>query len=349
MDRSDDKTRRQERTRAALMALPEARAEVVDGWWAVYSGYRRNKATRCVESTVNSVEWYCWPVVEEAVGDGVAVADYCASHFESRQARRKQAGINNNTLRKEAMTCKAMFDHGVRDRLIKRNPLRVYRMAAKIKPHVPCPTPDQFETLLFAVRDHYRPSVNPGAINIRRRKATALAARDFAMVMTAGRCALRTCELMNLRTSDYLPREGCLVIRTAKDNEPRWVPIYADVIQAINAWLDVRWDCDTDHMFVSDRGKEIKVDWWSKHFKSFATAAELPEMTPRSLRHYGLTEMAKRNLLAASAAAGHSQLATTKNYLHGDWQHTRDALATVPQIDMTKFEVKNGRKSKRMI
>jgi integrase len=333
----------------ALMAIPGATPNVVIGWWRAFDGFRTSKASRCAASTVASVGWYCWPVAVEAVTTGIAIEDYKESDFAVRQARRKQAGTRNNTLRKEVMLNRGMFGDAVRARLIKRDPLRDYKMASKVRPHIACPTPDGFVSLLMAARDHYRPSVNPGAAKMRRVKAAAMAARDVAMVMLQGRCALRPCELNNLQKADYHPKEGYIVIETAKDNEPRRVPIYGDVIQYVDAWLKVRWACETDYLFISDRGDRIKVDWWSKHFKSFAKAAGMPEVTPRGLRHYGLTEAAKVNLLAASAAAGHSSPATTRNYLHNNFEHTKEALSSVPQVDTTKLAVPDGRRSKRVI
>ena len=327
-----------------LLAVTGATPEIADGWWHAFLRYRASKASRCVASSVKSVDWYCFPVIVQAVRNGVSIDKYRASDFEDRQAARKQAGIRNNTLRKEAMTVKAMLATGVHERLIKRNPLANYIMAPKVKPFVATPTPTTFPGLLRAVLDHYRPAKNPGAANISKTKGTFLRNRDVAIIVLLARGAMRPCEVFALRLSDYQPTEGRVVVRIAKDREPRYVPIYHDVTSVIDAYLKVRPAADTDFLFVNDRGGQIKVDWWSKHFKSFATAAGMPDVTPRALRHYGLTQNSMVNLLAASKAAGHSSLATTKGYLHNQWEDTRAALAAVPHIDMSAIQGERSRK-----
>ena len=152
---------------------------------------------------------------------------------------------------------------------------------------------------------------------------------------------MRPCEPFKLLMEDYQPEAGRVVIRTAKDREPRFVPIYDDVILAVDSWLKVRpKNAASNYLFVSDRGSQMTVAAWSRMFKTYATEAGMPEITPRALRHYGLTAMAEVNLLATSKAAGHSSLATTKGYLHNDFEHTRQALEAVGRIDLSEIEDK---------
>lgn len=334
-------------TREDLLAITGATAEMVDGWWKAFSRYRASKASRCVASTVKSVDWYCWPVVKDMTERGISIQRFSVNDFEDRQARRNQAGICNSTLRSEFFFTNAMLGVAVRERLIKRNPLVDYTKAPKVKPHVLTPTLAQFGGLPRAVRNRYRPSKTPGAVNLSKQKADFLRARDLAIIVLNARGAMRTCEVFNLRLSDYQPSENRVVVRTAKDREPRYVPIYADSIQVIDAYIKVRPAAETDYLFVSDRGTQITVNWWSKHFRVFAEAAGMAGVTPRAMRHFGITLNAQENLLAASKAVGHSSLTTTKGYLHSDWEHTKAALSRVQHLDLT--DAQDGRSRKRII
>ena len=334
-------------SREELLSVPGATPLLVDPWWSGMYQYRTSKAARCEPNAVKVTEWYCMPVIAEAIKMGVSLMAYRLTHFEARQARRKEAGLSNSTLRREAMEMDGLFGVAVRERLIKRNPLADYKMVPKVKAYVPCPTPAQFDALLAAPKIHYRPSVTSGMAHLTRRKLNYLCPRDVAAIAVTGRAAMRTAEVFNLRLSDYQPSENRMVVRKAKDHEWRFVPIYDDVINAVNSYLKVRPASDNDLLFINDRGDKITVDWWSKHFKAFARIAGCPEVTPRGLRHYGLTAMAKVNLLAAQAAGGHTSPVTTKGYLHNDWEHTKEALAAVPHANVSV--AKDRRSGKRMI
>lgn len=256
-------------------------------------------------------------------------------------ARRKQQGISNNTLRSEIMLANSMFEIGVKAKLIPVNPLKGYQMPPKVKPHIPMPTPPRLKKLLKTVHDMRMPSRNPNAVFLTPEKNRFLWRRDTAIIVLGARTGMRPCELFKLTVEDYQPEAGRVVIRTAKDREPRFMPIYEDVIVAVDAAFKVRpKNASSSYLFLSDRGSQMTVVGWSRLFKTYTTEARMPEITPRALRHYGLTAMAEVNLLAASKAAGHSSLATTKGYLHNDFEHTRKALESVGRIDLSEIEDK---------
>ena len=334
-------------SREKLLSVPGATPALVDFWWPGMSGYRTSKASRCEAAAVKVTEWYCMPVIIEAITLGISLSAYRLTHYEERQARRKEAGISNSTRRREAMEIDGLFGFAVRERMIKRNPLADFILPPKKKVYIPCPTPPQFDALLAAVKAHYRESVPPGIAHMSKRKIDFLRSRDIAIIAMMGRAAMRPAEVFNLILSDYQPGESRVIIREAKDNEWRYGSIYADVIACVNAHLKLRPASESNLLFVSDRGDKIKIDWWSKHFKSFAQIAGLPDVTPRGLRHYGITTMAKVNLLAASAAAGHTSLETTKGYLHDAWEDRKEALSKVPYANVSVAQ--DGRSSKRVI
>ena len=310
-------------------------------WTALFKRFYTFKAARCEPVTLKSVNWYLLPLISDMIEKGVGPKEFSDYHMEERMARRKQQGINNNTLRSEIMLANSMFELGVKSRLVPANPLRGYQMPAKVKPHIPTPTPARLRKLLKAVHDMRLVSRNPNAAFLTPEKNRFLWRRDTAIIVLDARTGMRPCEPFKLLVEDYQPEAGRVVIRTAKDREPRFVPIYDDVILAVDAWLRVRpKNAASNYLFVSDRGSQMTVAAWSRMFKTYATEAGMPEITPRALRHYGLTAMAEVNLLAASKAAGHSSLATTKGYLHNDFEHTRQALEAVGRIDLSEIEDK---------
>ena len=311
------------------------------------SKHRTSKASRCTPAAVKVTEWYCLPVILEAISLGISLEAYRLTHFEEHQARRKEAGICNSTLRREAFEMDALFGVATRERLIKRNPLAYFVMAPKVRVYVPCPTAPEFDRFLVAPKEHYRIAVTAGMAHLTKRKIDFLRARDVAIIAVMGRAGMRPAEVFNLKLVDYQPTENRVIIRIAKDNEWRYAAIYADVITVVDAYLKMRPASESDLLFVSDRGEKIKVDWWSKHFKVFAKIAGRPDITPRGLRHYGITNNAKTNLMAASDAAGHTSLKTTQGYLHGNWEDTKKALAAVPHADVSA--VQDKRSSKRVI
>ncbi len=317
-------------------------------WNELFVRFHNHKASRCEASTLKQVEWNLLPVIAEMEQQGITLQDFTAADLEARIARRKRGGIKNSTSRTECMLMNAMLTLGVKEKFLKKNPLIAYEMPPKVRAYVPTPTLTSLKVLLKTVHDLRRPSKAAGAAYLSREKNAFLHRRDTAIIVFAARTGERPGEIFRTALSDYQPGEGRVAIRVAKDREPRFVPIYGDVIAVINDWLKVRpKDCPSDYLFVSDRGLQMSVNTWAKEFKKYAVAAGMAEITPRSLRHFGLTLMAETNLLAAAAAAGHSSLSTTRGYLHNNFAHTRAALAKVAHLDMTGLE--DGRRKKRII
>lgn len=324
----------------AQKSAPSARATPTE-WEILYKRYHTSKAARCEPNTLKAVGWYLLPLIREMQEQGVTLREFSDYHMEERMARRKQSGISNNTLRSEIMLANAMFELGVKLKMVPLNPLKDYQMPPKVKPHVPTPTPMRLRKLLKTVHDMRMVSKNPNAAFLTPEKNRFLWRRDTAIIVLDARTGMRPAEPFRLLMEDYQPDAGRVVIRTAKDREPRFIPIYEDVIAAIEARLKVRpKNTGSNFLFLSDRGTQMTVMAWSRVFKVYSTEAGMPEITPRALRHYGLTAMAEVNLLAASKAAGHSSLATTKGYLHNDFEHTRAALESVGKIDLSEIEDK---------
>lgn len=329
----------------AISAEQKAAAEA---WDALYKRFYASKASRCTPAVLKQVEWGLVPLIREQVELGVTPQEFRDENLEIRNGKRLQGGISNNTIRQEHMLCTAMYKVGIKARLVKHNPGLEVKMPPRVKTYVKVPTTKTLPHLLKIVHDEHRVSKNPGTVVLGKKKNVWLWRRDTAIIVLAARTGMRPAEIFRLVLDDYHPDEKQVIVRIAKGRTYRKVPIYADSIAAIDAWLKERpKDTLCENIFVSDRFLPMVVNTWSKEFRRYAIKAGMLGVTPRSLRHYGITEMAKINLLAGAAAAGHTSLSTTRGYLHNDFEHTKEALAGVAHIDLTG--IGDQRKTKRRI
>jgi integrase len=329
-------------------AITAEQKVAAEAWNTLYKRFYSSKASRCTPAALKQVEWGLVPLIREQVEQGVTPQAFRDEHLEIRNGTRLQEGISNNTVRQEHMLLTAMYRVAIRAKLVKHNPGEDVKMPPRVKPYVSTPTPKSLAHLLKVVHDEHRVSKNPGTVVLGKKKNVWLWRRNTAIIVLAARTGMRPAEILRLVLGDYQPDMGRIVIRVAKDREPRYVPIYSDVCQALDAWLKERpKDALCDNIFVSDRFLPMLVNTWSKEFRRYAVKAGMPGVTPRSLRHYAITEMAKTNLLAGAAAAGHTSLSTTRGYLHNDFAHTQEALAGVAHIDLNG--IGDQRKTKRRI
>lgn len=328
--------------------ITDQQRTAAEAWDATYKRFYTSKASRCTAAALKQVEWGLVPLIREQVELSVTPQQFKAENLEIRNGARLRAGICNNTVRQEHMLLNGMYRVGIKAKIVKHNPAKDVPMPPKVQGFVQTPTPQTLPHLLKTVHDEHRSSKNPGTVVLGRAKNLWLWRRDTAIIVLAARTAIRFAEILRLVLSDYQPDVGRIAIRIAKDREPRYVPIYADVIKVINDWLKERpKDALCDNIFLSDRYLPMIVNTWSKEFRRYAVKAGMPGVTPRSLRHYAITEMAKKNLLAGAAVAGHSSLATTRGYLHNNFEHTQAVLAEVAHIDLNK--IGDQRSTKRRI
>ena len=329
-------------------AINEAQRQAALEWDKCFKRFYLSKSSRLTPAALRQVEWALVPHLREMIEQGVIPSAYTDEHIELRNSQRLGKGISNTTIRQDHMMLNAMFKVCLRSKLVKRNPVEGVKMPPKVKAYIDSPTRPGLITLLKAVHDQHRPSKNSGCVVLGQIKNVYLWRRDTAIIALAARTGMRPAEIFRLVMADYQPDEGRIAVRLAKDNEYRFVPIYADVMNVMSMWFKERpKNSGTDYIFLTDRFLQMRVNSWSKEFKKYAIAADMPAVTPRTLRHFAINEMAEENLLAASAAAGHSTLSTTKKYLHNNFSHTKKALANVACLEVSG--IGDGRRTKRQI
>jgi integrase/recombinase XerD len=153
--------------------------------------------------------------------------------------------------------------------------------------------------------------------------------------------ACRIGEALSLRVDDFDAKQGQILIRQSKGREPRVLPMSADAVQAVEAWLRVRDRVmrDTDpgadpgYLFISEFGTKIEESKFLKNLKVYVRFAKLPDtITLHGLRRYSLNKLAKHNLLAAQQIAGHKDAKTTLIYTKLDPEFLRGVHAEVSVV-----------------
>ena len=75
--------------------------------------------------------------------------------------------------------------------------------------------------------------------------------------------------MLSLTLGDYQLAAGQIVIRHAKGDEPRVVPISPVWAQAVDTFLLVRPKVESGLLFVSEYGDRMDVDRFGKRFRGY--------------------------------------------------------------------------------
>jgi integrase/recombinase XerC len=110
--------------------------------------------------------------------------------------------------------------------------------------------------------------------------------RDLAIIQLMLGAGLRISEAAALKVPDIQlnDRSGWVYVRTGKGMKPRSIPLNIHVRKALQAYLKIRSDEDTDDLFIGQRGP---LSEWGIHaiVKKYAYQARLEDVTAHTLRH----------------------------------------------------------------
>ncbi|BDI31462.1 tyrosine recombinase XerC [Capsulimonas corticalis] len=281
-----------------------------------------------------------------AEGRKITLGDFRARHMREYLNERGEK-VSDATRRHDAVAARTFFKFCKREEYVTADPLTGYQVPKAERPYVKCPSDDEIRALLTAVTDRYKPSINPKSRFIHAGARLFFGRRNYAIVAGLLETAARIGEMLALTVDDYQPKEGQIVIRKAKGDEPRIIPISSYWIQTVDAYLRVRPKVDSPLLFISEFGGEITVSEFGKVFRGYLDYASLSGFSLHGLRHYALTQLAKTDLWAASQIAGHKDLTVTRRYLHGDPVHVRsvhEAAAPLGRLLHTSRSANQGRK-----
>ncbi len=157
--------------------------------------------------------------------------------------------------------------------------------------------------------------------------------RNKAIVETLYSCGLRVSELLNLKLSDLYFEEGFIRV-LGKGNKQRLVPVSHNVINEINAYLNVERENSllpekSNVVFLNRRGKKLTRVMIFTIIKSLAQKINLNKsISPHTFRHSFATHLVEggANLRAVQEMLGHESIATTEIYTHLDRRFLKDAI-----------------------
>jgi len=256
---------------------------------------------------------------------GVPLSEFRARHLRQYLAARADSQVSDNTRRHDAVAAKSFLKFCAREEYVTSDPLIGYQVPKADRAYVKCPSDDEIRTLLTKMQERWNPALNPDARFVHAGARRFFMRRNYAIVTGLIETAARAGELLGLLLEDFQPEQKQIVIRKAKGDEPRTVPISDAWVECVNSYLRVRPKVDSEMLFVSEYGDKLEVDRISKQFRGYLAYAGLSGFTLHGLRHYAISQVAKTDVWAASVIAGHKSLVTTRQYLHGDPVHIRSA------------------------
>ena len=215
--------------------------------------------------------------------------------------------------------------------------------------YVKCPSDDEIRRLLQAIQERWRPAANPAARFVHPTARLFFSRRNYALIAGLVETGARIGEMLSLTLGDYQPAAGQIVIRHAKGDEPRVVPISPVWAQAVDAFLRVRPKVESGLLFVSEYGEKMDVGRFGKQFRGYLGFAGLSGFTLHGLRHYAITQLAQTDLWAASQIAGHKDLKVTRQYLHGDPAHVRAAHAQAAPLARLLVNVRSEKQRRKKV
>ena len=159
-----------------------------------------------------------------------------------------------------------------------------------------------------------------------RAPGDALETRDRALFELIYSSGLRLAEAVGLDLADLDFAAGEARV-TGKGSKTRIVPVGAQALAALTAWLPLRRQLAKDEvkaLFVNQRGTRLTPRGVQLRLERWAIRAGLPQhVHPHLLRHAFATHVLQSSgdLRAVQELLGHASIATTQIYTHLDWQH----------------------------
>jgi integrase/recombinase XerC len=160
--------------------------------------------------------------------------------------------------------------------------------------------------------------------------------RDSAIVQVILFAGLRVGEIVHLRLSDVIleERKGTVIIREGKGTKRREIPLNAKARKAVDAYLRMRPDVDSDRLFLGQRNEGVQSKTIQRAVQRFAKKAGLKNVTPHVLRHSFAKSLidAGVSLEKVAALLGHSNLNTTRIYTTPGMQDLENAIGELDNL-----------------
>ncbi len=158
--------------------------------------------------------------------------------------------------------------------------------------------------------------------------------RNKAIIETLYACGLRVSELVNLKLSNYYPKEGIVKVLGKNDKE-RLVPIGSSAIKEINTYINNfrnKISIESGHkdfLFLNRRGKKLTRVMIFLIVKNVVNQAGINKnVSPHTFRHSFATHLVEggADLRAVQDMLGHESILTTEIYTHLDRRFLRETI-----------------------
>ncbi|WP_257456429.1 tyrosine recombinase XerC [Archangium lipolyticum] len=159
---------------------------------------------------------------------------------------------------------------------------------------------------------------------------TVLGLRDRAILEMLYGGGLRISELCGLNLLD-VDRSGRIVRVMGKGSKERLVPVNAQAIRALDAYLARRGELlavprpeqDADAVFLNYRGGRLTPRSIARHLDTYVVQCALQrKVSPHAMRHSFATHLlgGGADIRSIQELLGHASLSTTQRYTHVSWE-----------------------------
>ncbi|QRN93896.1 tyrosine recombinase XerC [Archangium violaceum] len=161
-------------------------------------------------------------------------------------------------------------------------------------------------------------------------RKTVLGLRDRAILEMLYGGGLRISELCGLNLLD-VDRSGRIVRVMGKGSKERLVPVNAQAIRALDAYLARRGELlavprpeqDADAVFLNYRGGRLTPRSIARHLDTYVVQCALQrKVSPHAMRHSFATHLlgGGADIRSIQELLGHASLSTTQRYTHVSWE-----------------------------
>lgn len=166
-------------------------------------------------------------------------------------------------------------------------------------------------------------------------KKTKQAIRNRAICYLMLKAGLRVSEVVCLRLDDIDLERGILIVQDGKGGKMRRAMINKDVIKALEEWLDVRGEEESDALFVSQKRTPITVQGIEDFFEKLREETNIEGLTPHVLRHTFCHDLVEKGypIQLIADMAGHSDINTTRLYTRSSEEEQRKAAESLSVIE----------------
>lgn len=135
--------------------------------------------------------------------------------------------------------------------------------------------------------------------------------RDHAAVTLMAYAGLRISEVVNLKIEDVSIPAREMIIRNGKGDKQRIVYINDKIVHALQEYLRIRPQGESEYLFVSRQGGKLNRTRFNQIFNQYSDI-----ITPHTIRHFYCSNALDSGYSIAEVAnqAGHSNVQTTLRY-----------------------------------